>query len=32
MGQQNQLSAYISAETRRELDRYAEAHGVKRGT
>ena len=31
MGQQNQISAYISPETRRELDRFVEAHGVKKG-
>jgi hypothetical protein len=31
MGQQNQLSAYISPETRRALDRFVEAHGVKKG-
>lgn len=31
MGQQNQVSAYISPETRRELDRFVEAHGVKKG-
>lgn len=31
MAQQNQISAYISPETRRELDRFVEAHGVKKG-
>ena len=31
MGQQDQVSAYISPETRRELDRFVEAHGVKKG-
>jgi hypothetical protein len=31
MGQQSQVSAYISPETRQELDRYVEAHGVKKG-
>ena len=31
MGQQNQVSAYISPETRRELERFVEAHGDKKG-
>lgn len=31
MGQPKQVSAYISPETGRELDRYSEAHGVKKG-
>lgn len=31
MASSHQLSAHISPETRRELDRYAEAHGVKKG-
>ena len=31
MADQDQVSAYISADTRRELDRYAEAHGLKKG-
>ncbi len=31
MGQQNQVSAYISAGTRLELERFVEAHGVKKG-
>ena len=31
MAQQNQVSAYISPETRRELERFVEAHGVKKG-
>lgn len=31
MGQQSQVSAYISPETRRELDRFVETHGVKKG-
>lgn len=31
MGQKNQVSTYISPETRRELDRFVEAHGVKKG-
>jgi hypothetical protein len=31
MGEQNQVSAYISPETRRELERFVEAHGVKKG-
>jgi len=31
MGEQNQVSAYISPQTRRELERYVEAHGVKKG-
>lgn len=31
MGQQSQVSAYVSPETRQELDRYVEAHGVKKG-
>jgi hypothetical protein len=31
MGAQNQVSAYISAETRLELERFVEAHGIKKG-
>jgi hypothetical protein len=31
MGQENQVSAYISPETRRALDHFVEAHGVKKG-
>ncbi len=31
MGHQNQVSAYISPDTRRELDRFVEAHGLKKG-
>lgn len=31
MNPQNQISAYISPETRRELERYVEANGVKKG-
>lgn len=31
MSEHTQVSAYISPETREELDRYVEAHGVKKG-
>jgi uncharacterized protein (DUF1778 family) len=31
MGQPSQISAYISEETREALDRYVEAHGLKKG-
>jgi hypothetical protein len=31
MGQTTQISAFVSATTRERLDRYVEAHGLKKG-
>ena len=31
MSSQTQISAHVAASTKRELDEYAEAHGVKQG-